>query len=79
MLKRVVSKNHRTTAAKVTAEFSVHLEDTVSTKTVQQELHKSNIHSRAAIAKPLSTQNNAKRQRDGVMIIKPGHLLIGNM
>ena len=61
MLKRMVSKNHGTTAAKVTAELSVHLEDPVSTKTVQQELHKSNIHGRAAIAKPLSTQNNAKR------------------
>ena len=61
MLKRMVSKNHGTTAAKVTAELSVHLEDPFSTKTVQQELHKSNIHGRAAIAKPLSTQNNTKR------------------
>jgi hypothetical protein len=33
-LKRTVSKNHRTTAAKVTTELSIHLEDPVSTKTV---------------------------------------------
>jgi transposase len=32
--KRVVSKNHRTTAARVTAELNIHLEDPVSTKTV---------------------------------------------
>ena len=59
-LKRIVSKNYRTTAAKVTAEFSVQLLDPVSTKTVEQELHKSNIHGRAAIAKPLIIENNAK-------------------
>jgi hypothetical protein len=29
-LKRIVSENHRTTAAKVTAEFNTHLEDPVS-------------------------------------------------
>ena len=33
---------------------------TLSTKTVRRELHKSNIHSRAATAKPLITENNAK-------------------
>jgi transposase len=31
-LKRIVSKNHRTTAALVTAELNIHPEDTVSTK-----------------------------------------------
>jgi hypothetical protein len=30
----IVLKNHRTTAAQVTAELNIHLEDTVSTKTV---------------------------------------------
>ena len=33
-LKRIESKNHRTTAAKVTTELNIHLEDPVSTKTV---------------------------------------------
>jgi len=63
MLKRMVSKNHRTIAAKVTAELIVHPEDPVFTKTVQRELPKLNIHGRAAIAKPLSTQNNTKMQK----------------
>jgi hypothetical protein len=59
-LKRTVSKNHRTTAAQVTSEMNVHLEDLVSTKTVQHELHKSNIHGRAATTKPLITESNAQ-------------------
>jgi hypothetical protein len=33
-LRRIVSKNHRTTAAQVTAESNIHLEDPVSTKRV---------------------------------------------
>jgi hypothetical protein len=52
---RIVSKNYRTTAPQVTAELNILLEDPVSTKTVRCELHKSNIYSRAAIAKPLIT------------------------
>jgi hypothetical protein len=36
----------------VTAELNIHLEDRVSTKAVRRELHKSNIHGRAAVAKP---------------------------
>jgi hypothetical protein len=49
-LKRIVSKSHRTTVAKVTAELSIHLVDPVSMKKVQEH-HKSNIHCRAAVAK----------------------------
>jgi hypothetical protein len=33
-LKRIEFKNHRATAAKVTAELNIHLEDPVSTKPV---------------------------------------------
>jgi hypothetical protein len=33
-LKRVVSKNHRTTAINLTEELNIHFEDPVSTKTV---------------------------------------------
>ena len=55
-------KNH-TTAGKVTTELNIHLDDPVSTKLVRQELHKSNIHGRAAIATPLSTENNAKGRK----------------
>jgi hypothetical protein len=53
-----MSKNDRTTAAKVTPELSIHLADPV-----RRELHKSNIHGRTAISKPLITENNAKRRK----------------
>jgi hypothetical protein len=51
-----VSKNH-SNAAKVTAELYTHIEDPVSTKTVQQEIHRHNIHGRAASATLLITEN----------------------
>jgi transposase len=60
---RIASKNHRTTAAQVTTELNIHLEDPVSTKTVRREFHKSNIHGRAAIAKPLVTESNAQMRK----------------
>jgi hypothetical protein len=56
-----MSKNHRTIAAKVTAQLNIHLEDPISTKTVQLQLHKSNIHSTAASVKLLITENSANR------------------
>jgi transposase len=62
-LKRIVAKQHKTTAAKVTAELNAHLSNTVSTKTVRRELHKANIHGRATIAKPLITEANAKLRK----------------
>jgi hypothetical protein len=54
---RIVLKNH-STAAQATAELTIHLQDFVSTKTVQRGLHKSNTHGRAATAKPLITESN---------------------
>jgi hypothetical protein len=57
-LRRVVSKNHRTTAVQVTAELNIHLEDHFQ-KTVQCKLHKSNTHGKATNCKPLITENNA--------------------
>jgi len=62
-----VSKNHRTSAAKVTAELNIHLDASVSTKTVRWELHKSNIHGRTATDNPLFTENKQKDEKDGVM------------
>jgi hypothetical protein len=44
----------------VTAKLNIHLEDSVSTKTVRREIHKSNIHGKAAIAKPLITESDAQ-------------------
>lgn len=62
VLTRIVSKKHKTTAAQITAELNVHLNSPVSTKTVRRELHRVNIHGRAAIAKPLVPRANAKRR-----------------
>jgi hypothetical protein len=63
-LRRIVSKNHRPTAAQVNAaELNIHFEDPVSTKTVQRDLHKTNIHGRAAISKPPITENNAQMRK----------------
>jgi transposase len=59
----IVSKNRRNAAAKVTAELNIHHDDTVSIKTVQRELHKSNINGRAAIAKYLITDTKAKGRK----------------
>jgi hypothetical protein len=59
-LRRIVSKNHGTTAAQVTVELNIRLGDPVSTKTVQHELHKANIHGRAAVAKPLITEKGTQ-------------------
>jgi len=61
--KMIMSKNHRTIAAKVMPELNIHLEDPVSTKTVRQQLRKSSIHSRAVNVKLLITANSAKRQK----------------
>jgi hypothetical protein len=53
--KRSVFKIHRTTAAKLAGELSIHLEHLVSIQTVLRKHHKSNIRGRDANAKPLIT------------------------
>jgi hypothetical protein len=61
-LKSIVSKNHRPTAANVTAELIFNLK-TLFHKTVRLYLHKSNFHGRAVIAKHLVTENRAQRRK----------------
>jgi hypothetical protein len=61
----------------VTEELSIHREDLVSTKTVRRLFHKSKIHGRAAITKPLITDNSATDKEDGVMIVESGRLKSG--
>jgi predicted transcriptional regulator len=56
-------ENHRTIALQVIAELNIHLEDPVSTKTVRSVLHKSNIHGRAVITKPLITESNVQMRK----------------
>ncbi|XP_067141717.1 uncharacterized protein [Centruroides vittatus] len=62
-LKRIVTKNKKTTAAKVTAELNMELTNPVSTKTVQRELHEQGISGRAAIPKPLISNANAQKRK----------------
>jgi hypothetical protein len=77
MLKRMASKNHRTTAAKVTAELSVHLEDPVSTKQSNESCtNPSTVELQLLNLWVLKTM--LKGERDGVVIIKPWHMLTGN-
>jgi hypothetical protein len=66
-----LSKNHRPAAAKVTAELSIHLEDPLSTNTVDEsftsptstvELHLLNI---------CLLKTRLKGEKDRVTIIKP--------
>jgi hypothetical protein len=47
----------------VKAELNIHRANPVSTKTLRRELHKSYIHGRAAVAKHLIIENNAKRRK----------------
>jgi transposase len=79
-LRRILSKNHTTAAARVIAEPNIYHEDPVSTKTVQRELHKSNIHGRVAIVKHLIAENKAEMRKRWcpVKTIKHGHQLTGN-
>ena len=80
-LKRTVSKNHRITAAKLTAELIIHLEDAVSTKKKK--------HYDESFTNPPSTvelqlinlwllKTTLKGEKDGVMIIKPRRRMTGN-
>jgi hypothetical protein len=47
----------------VQAELNIHFEDTVSTKTVQQQLHKSTIPSTAATATRMITESSTKSRK----------------
>ena len=51
-LTRIVKKDHKNTALKITAELNDHLENPIPLKTVRRELHKAGFHGRAAIRKP---------------------------
>jgi hypothetical protein len=62
-MKRIVSKNHISTTAKVTAELDRQIEDNDCIKRVRGDLHKSNIHGRAAIAKSLINEYKAKNRK----------------
>ena len=51
-LTRIVKKDHKNRAPKITAELNDHFGNRVSSKTVRRELHKARIHEMTAIRKP---------------------------
>jgi hypothetical protein len=56
------SPNYCSTGGR-TAKLNIHLEDPVYTKTAKFELHKSNIHSRAATTIHLRTESNVQTRK----------------
>jgi hypothetical protein len=62
----------------VTAELNIHLEDPVSTKTVQRKLHKSNIMVGLELPNLCLLKVMLRCINDGVMTIKLGHQTTGN-
>ncbi|XP_076057808.1 uncharacterized protein LOC143035116 [Oratosquilla oratoria] len=61
-LNRIVRKDRKTTASKITAELNEHLQNPVSQKTVRRELRKFRFHGRAAIRKPLLSKTNVSKR-----------------
>jgi hypothetical protein len=57
-----MSKHYRTATENVRAELNILREEFVFTKRDRRELLKSKIHGGAPIAKPLITEDNAKRR-----------------
>ncbi|GFY30840.1 transposable element Tc1 transposase [Trichonephila clavipes] len=49
VLKRIVAQNRKTTLPQITSEMNTHLLNSVSTKTIERELHTANIQGRVAI------------------------------
>jgi hypothetical protein len=65
-LGKIVSKYHVTTAAQVNSSRTEYSSwNPISTETIRCVLHKSNIHGRAATAKPLITENIAQMCEQG--------------
>lgn len=62
-LKRIVARKRKTTLPQITSEMNTHLQNPVSTKTIQRELHAASIHGRVAIPKPLVSPQNAMKRR----------------
>ncbi|GBM74693.1 hypothetical protein AVEN_77559-1 [Araneus ventricosus] len=62
-LKRKVTLKHKTTLPQIATEMNTHLQSTVSTKTIQRELHSASIHGRVTISKPLVSPQIAMKRR----------------
>jgi len=77
-LRRTVSGNHRTTAAKVTAELDIHLADHVSTKQSDESFTNPASSVELQLLNLRLLNKTLKGEKDGVMVMKPGRLMNGN-
>jgi hypothetical protein len=62
-LRRIISKKSQEYCSTGRVKLNIHLENFVSTKTGQREIHKSNIHGWVATAKPVITESNAEMRK----------------
>ena len=63
LLNRILTKNKKTTASKVTADMNVGLPNPVSVKTIRRKLHKQDIAGRAAIQKPFISDDITRNRK----------------
>jgi hypothetical protein len=74
-----MSKNQRTSVAKVAAELNIQLEDPVSTKQSGESCTDPTSMVELQLLNLLLLKTALKGRECGLMIIKPGCLIIGNM
>jgi hypothetical protein len=77
-LRRIHSKNHRTTAAQVTEKLHTHLEDPVFTKTAQSEFTNPSSTVQLQLLNFRLLEVMLRCVIDGALTIKPGHQTTGN-
>ncbi|GFW40906.1 HTH_Tnp_Tc3_2 domain-containing protein [Trichonephila clavipes] len=59
VLTRIVARERKQSLSQITSEVNSHLRNPISARTVQRELHASNLYGRVGIRKPLVTARHA--------------------
>ncbi|GFX46843.1 transposable element Tcb1 transposase [Trichonephila clavipes] len=60
---RIVARKRKQSLSQITSEVNSHLRNPISARTVQRELHASNLYERVGIRKPLVTARQALQRR----------------
>lgn len=63
VLTRIVARKRKQSLTQITSEVNSHLRNPISARTVQRELHASNLYGRVGIRKPLVTARHALQRR----------------
>ncbi|GFU73434.1 transposable element Tcb1 transposase [Trichonephila clavipes] len=63
VLTRIVARKRKQSLSQITSEVNSHLRNPISARTVQRELHASNLFGRVGIRKPLVTARHALQRR----------------